>query len=272
MVTAQTAFFTPDGDVYVPHPVARGPWGQTVSGTFVGGLLGYATEAAAGDPDFQPARFTVDLSRPVGLGVPVRVRTTVLRESRRLKLVDAVLTQDGAFAARATTLFLRRGEQPADEIFTSPVTMPEIPQIPDPIPEKLATVVWTYGREDHIPTPGVGLTAWEHSGPKHVWIHDFRPVVAGTELTPFVRAALAGDIVSSLAHFGPSGLQWINADYTLSLSRLPDGPLVGMAADTHFSHDGVATGSATVVDRLGPIGNGIASALANPGFAPPPRM
>ncbi|EID09373.1 hypothetical protein [Mycolicibacterium phlei] len=97
-------------------------------------------------------------------------------------------------------------------------------------------------------------------------------MVAGTELTPFVRAALAGDIVSSLANFGPSGLQWINADYTLSLSRLPDGPLIGMAATAHFSDAGVATGSATVVDRLGPIGSGLASALANPGFAPPPRM
>ena len=59
---------------------------------------------------------------------------------------------------------------------------------------------------------------------------------------------MAGDMVSSLTHYGTEGLQFINADYTLTLSRLPEGPYLGLAALTHYSHDGVATGVATIVD------------------------
>ena len=80
---------------------------------------------------------------------------------------------------------------------------------------------------------------------------------------------MAGDMASSLTHYGTGGLQFINADYTLTLSRLPEGPYLGLAALTHYSHAGVATGVATIVDQHGPIGSGVATALSNPGFAPP---
>jgi hypothetical protein len=100
-------------------------------------------------------------------------------------------------------------------------------------------------------------------------VRDIRPLIAGEELTPFTRAAMAGDMVSSLTHYGTAGLEFINADYTLTLSRLPQGPYLGLAASTHFSHAGVATGTATIVDQYGPIGSGVANALSNPGFNPP---
>ena len=51
-------------------------------------------------------------------------------------------------------------------------------------------------------------------------------------MTPFTRAAMAGNVASSLTHFGSGGLHFINADYTLTLSRLPDGPYIGLAALT----------------------------------------
>jgi hypothetical protein len=268
VTSPRTAFFTPDGDAFVPEPIARGPWGQTISGNYAGGLLGHVLEREAGDPDLQPARLTVDLFRPAALA-PVRVETTVARQGRRLKLVDAALVQDETVVARASALFLRRGEQPADGIWTSPVTMPPVPPTPDPIPRGLTTLVWTYGKDDHSPGPGFGLAAWQHTGPKHIWVRDIRPLVAGVDLTPFTRAAMAGDMVSSLTHYGPNGLQYINADYTLTLARLPEGPYLGLTALTHYSHDGVATGVATMVDERGPIGSGVANALSNPGFNPP---
>ncbi len=86
-------------------------------------------------------------------------------------------------------------------------------------------LVWTYGKDDHTPGPGFGLSAWEHAGPKYIWVRDIRPLIDGVPLTPFTRAAMAGDMASSLTHYGASGLQFINADYTLTLSRLPQGPV-----------------------------------------------
>ncbi|HYZ69018.1 MAG TPA: acyl-CoA thioesterase domain-containing protein, partial [Mycobacterium sp.] len=191
-----SAFFSADGDSFVPAPIARGPWGQTISGNYVGGLFGHVLERDAGDPDFQPARLTVDLFRPAAL-TPVRVDTTVTRQGRRLRLVDAVMTQEETVVARASGLFLRRGEQPGDEIWTLPVTMPPLPATPDPIPRGLAMLVWTYGGGDHTPGPGFGLEAWAHPGPKYIWVRDIRPLIEGEPLTPLTRAAMAGDMVSS---------------------------------------------------------------------------
>jgi hypothetical protein len=147
--------------------------------------------------------------------------------------------------------------------------MPSLPATPDPIPDDLSMLVWTYGKDNHTPGPGFGLIAWQHVGPKYVWVRAIRPLVDGQPLTPFTHAAMAGDMASSLTHYGTGGLRFINADYTLSLSRLPDGPYIGLAALTHSSHAGVATGTATIVDQLGPIGTGVATALSNPGFDPP---
>src|SRR6478609_9015940 len=104
-----SAFFIADRDTFVPQPIARGPWGETISGNYVGGILGHVLDRDADDPEFQPARLTVDLFRPAALA-PVRVDTTVIRQGRRLRLVDAVMTQSDAVVARASGLFLRRGE------------------------------------------------------------------------------------------------------------------------------------------------------------------
>jgi hypothetical protein len=79
---------------------------------------------------------------------------------------------------------------------------------------------------------------------------------------------MAGDVASSLTHYGTDGLYFINADYTVTLSRLPDGPDIGLAALTHSSDGGVATGTAAMFDRRGLIGTATATALSNPGFTP----
>jgi hypothetical protein len=96
------------------------------------------------------------------------------------------------------------------------------------------------------------------------------PVVDDQPLTAFTRAAMAGDISASLANWGTRGLEFINADYTLTLSRLPVGSALGLASHSHYSHAGVATGSATLVDSRGPVGNCVAVDLAHSGFRPPP--
>ena len=146
MATHDQAIFTPDGNDLVPNPIARGPWGSTISGTYIGGLLGRSIELDAGEPDLQPARLTVDLLRPAALAEPVRVDTNVERQGRRLRLVDAVMTQAGAVVARARALFPRRAEQPADAVWTSPIDMPPPPTAPADVSGDLTMEVWAYGK------------------------------------------------------------------------------------------------------------------------------
>lgn len=266
-----TSFFVADGDGFIPTALARGPWGPSLSGNYIGGLLGHAVESVVDDAGFHPTRLTVDLLRPVALKT-VRVDTSIVRRGRRLMLVDARMIQDEVLVARAGGLFARRSEHPVDTVWSSPITMPAIPPEPDDIPEELPMILHSFGRDPVSGSPGVGMTEWRHHGPKFAWVRETKTLVGGEPLTPFVRTVMAGDVTSSLAHWGATGLHFINADYTVTLSRLPIGPYIGLAAVTHYGHDGVAAGVATLFDAAGPIGSGAATALANPGFSPPSSM
>ncbi|WP_293041467.1 thioesterase family protein [Mycobacterium sp.] len=264
------AFFTVDGDSYVPGVMAQGPWGAAMGGQIVGGLLGWGIEQSGIEPGLQPARFTVDLLRPA-LMEPVRIRTSIQREGRRLKLVDGELVQRGTVVARASALFLRRGDHPDGQVWSTRVEMPPLPTSSDGFPADMPFLIWGYGAT-RAGSPGIAAGEWEQAdSQKFAWARLFRPMVEGHPLTPFTRLAFAGDITSSLTHWGTGGLRYINADYTVTASRLPDGEFLGLAAQSHYSADGVATGAATLFDRHGPIGTSSALALAQPAdaFKPP---
>jgi Thioesterase-like superfamily len=259
---AQTPYFWRDESRFVPNRIARGGWGPSLSGHVVGGLLGWAVERAVDDPELQPARLTVDLPAPTALE-PIEVSTTVHHDRRRLRLVEAVLTQRGLPVARGSALFLRRGPQPDGHVWSQQLQMPRLP-IEDGVQPSL--FMRTYGWGTELQNPD---SEWANtSGPKYTWLYETRSLIDGEPLSAFTRAAMAADITASLANWGTNGLQFINADYTLTLSRLPEGPHIGMASLTHYSHDGVATGSAVLVDRKGPIGSGVSVAIAHSGFRP----
>ncbi len=261
MSTPPTAYFRADGATFAPTEIAQGPWGPTISGNILGGLLGFVLDREHGDPELQPARLTVDLFRPAALA-PLTVRTEIVRAGRRIKVVDAQAIQNGDAVARASVVLLRRGPAGPTDIWSMPMPIPDPPgadHVGAGTPMELVA---------HGAGSSVDLSAWRHTGPKHIWVNNVTPLVQDQPMTPFTRAAMAGDVVSSLTHFGPAGLSYINADYTLTLSRLPESADIGLSALTHFSAAGVATGTATLFDRSGPIGSGIATALLSPGFAP----
>lgn len=260
------AFFTVDGDSYLPGPMTRGPWGAAMGGQIVGGLLGWGIEQSGVDPGFQPARLTVDLLRPALLE-PVQIQTSVQREGRRIRLVDGALVQNGRTVARASALFLRRADHPDGEVWSDSVQMPPLPSDSAGFPSDMPFLIWGYGATT-AGSPGIAAGEWEQShSRKFAWTRLFRPMVRGFPLTPFTRLAFVGDVTSSLTHWGTGGLRYINADYTVTASRLPDGEYVGLAAQSHYGAAGVATGSATLFDRHGPIGTSVALALGQPADA-----
>lgn len=263
---ASLPYFVRDGSRYVPTAIARGGWGPSLSGHVVGGLLGWAVERAVDDPQLQPARLTVDLPAPTALE-PIEVQTRVHHDRRRLRLVEAVLIQNGAAVARASALFLRRGPQPDGQVWSQPVQLPPLP-VDDGTQPSLFLRTYGWGAGIQNPDPD-----WaDRSGPKYTWLNETRPLIGDEPLSPFTRAAMSADITASIANWGTKALQFINTDYTLTLSRLPEGRHLGLASLTHYSHDGVATGSAVLVDQKGPIGNCVSVAIAHSGFRPPAEL
>jgi len=258
--TAPTPFFTSDDDAFVPNQIAHGGWGPTLGGHVVGGLLARSVEAERADSELVPARFTVDILRRVA-AEPVEVQSNVVRTGRRMQAIDATMTQRGELVARASTLFLRRSAQPAVLPWTTDIDVPPLPAEPAQFDDVAPLFIKPFGRDADD-----GENPWQYPGPRFAWVRHTHALVDDEEPTPFVCAAMAVDVTASLTGFSEAGLGFINADYTMTLCRLPDGPYIGLAALTHYSDAGIATGSASLFDVHGPIGSGVTTAAANPHF------
>lgn len=266
MTESTTAYFERHGENFHPRSFARGGWGALISGHVVGGLLGWAVEKFVDDPHFLPARLTVDLPRPAAIA-PVEVHTREIRGGKRLRLVEAVLRQEGKIVGQATGLFLRRGEQPTGTIWSPHVQMPPLPIDVQDNPHPL--FVRTYGWGESIQNPDEDWPG--EGGAKYAWLRLTQPLLDDEPLSAFARAAMAADVTASLVNWSSEGLKFINADYTLTLSRLPEGVHIGLASQNHSTQDGIATGSAILFDENGEIGSSIAVSVAQSGFAPPSR-
>ena len=262
--THGTAYFERRGDSYHPRSIARGGWGAFISGHVVGGLLGRAIEQLVDDPEFHPARLTVDLPRPCAIE-PIEVQTREIRSGKRLCLVEAVIRQDDKIVAQGSGLFLRRGDQPTGSIWSPDIEMPPIPT--DVEPNDNSLFVRTYGWGMSIQNPDENWSG--EGGAKYTWLRLTQPLIDDEPLTPFTRAAMAADVTASLVNWSSEGLKFINADYTLTLSRLPKGSMIGLASQNHSTQHGIATGSATLFDEHGEIGNSISVSVAKSGFRPP---
>lgn len=256
-----TPFTVPRGNSLVPNEIAQGGWGPTLGGQVIGGLLARGIEQHVTDDELLPARLTVEILRRVATA-PVRVVATAVRTGRRMQSVDATMTQDDEIVARGSALYLRRSAQPDGQIWTTPLTMPPLPHEPAQFDNDVPMFITAYGR-----TPDQSdASPWQYDGPRFAWLREVRALVEGEEVSPFIRAAMAVDVTSSMANYSTTGLAFINADYTLTLSRLPDGPYIGLAALTHYSEAGIATGTASLFDTRGPIGSGTSTAVANRHF------
>lgn len=248
----KSAFFSRAGAELIPAPHARSPWSpDMLHGRLLGGLAARALEDRYGDPELQFARLTVDLFRNSPM-LPITVDTALVRDGRRIRVADATIHTEQGVIGRASALLLRKGEQPGGERPVTPAWDETPPDGPPP-----ADADWK------PPFDLWRLTAWGEPGPRRVWTRDNRSLVGGEELSPFVRAALAADFASPLSAMGADGLPFINADYTLTLARLPRSEVIGLDATGHLSTDGVATGQCTVHDAAGPIGYCVVTAVAN---------
>ncbi len=248
---------------YEPHEGSAGPWSpDMLHGRLLGGLAARALERQFASAGWRAARLTVDLFRPAPMA-PVSVAVVPVRQGRRIVVADALLTCGGHEVGRATAVFLREGEPPVGRIW-----QPEHWQ-PEP-PASYPRLVWDDGRP---------LSAWEFriveggfgTGERaRVWTRDGAGLVDDEPMSPFVRAAVSGDIASPLANGADIGVAYINGDYTLVLARYPVGEWIAVEATEHLAADGIALGACTLFDESGPFGTSTATALANPPLVNPP--
>ena len=103
-------FFTHDSvhDAYIPTPASNGPWDpKSLHGRVIIGLLAFVIEQRHGSDDFVPARLTVDMFRLPSFA-PIEVKTRIIRDGLRIRVVEAEFFSGGISMARASCQLLRK--------------------------------------------------------------------------------------------------------------------------------------------------------------------
>ena len=259
---------TPDG--FEPTPIAAGLWSpDAIHGVAASGLLAKAMEESLGASELIPARYHVDLFRPARM-VTTRVRVRTVRHGPRLALLDAELVQDApddapsdapdgaeVVCSRASATFLLPTAATTGEVWRNgdrgtPPPLELAPETDEPhVPWFRSKRGWSQTFSDH-----------QNAGRHATW-QTALPTVAGERMTPFQAVASIADATSMVTNWGAGGIEYINTDISLALSRPPQGVQVGLRTLDQVAADGVAVGTAEVFDRAGTLGTATVTALAN---------
>jgi acyl-CoA thioesterase len=257
-MTSRPSHFTLSDGAFVPTRYAHSHWGDDhLNGPAVVGLAARCLERQYGDPDFMPARLTVDLFR-AARNAPTTVITTLVRDGRRVRNVTCEVIQGDAAVAHATLVLYRRSVAPPGEQWTAAPDF-EMPADSDSEPD-----------DSFRPFTGSDELGWTRNVGDHQnssrtrFLDRTIDVVAGEANSPFARAAMIAESTSLTTNLGTHGIGYINGDLTVALARLPVSEWLGVQADSHWAADGIAIGTATLYDKLGPFGSGTITAVANP--------
>ncbi len=242
--------FHTDGETFVPTGPARGPWDpNALHGGAPAALLARAVEQVPTLAPMRATRLTFDLVGAVPMA-PLTVHTSVLREGRRLQVVEAELKADGEVMMRARVLRIR-----TEETGISTDTLPP----PGPGPQESIALEREGYREENFATVGMELRfsagAFGERGPASCWFRLRRPVVDDETPSALERVMAAADFGNGISRVLDFETHlFINPDLSVYLSREPRGEWVQLASVSAIEPDGIGLATSTLCDEDGPIG------------------
>ncbi len=251
----ERALFVPDGDAYVGTILIQGGWSpDQANGGCVLALLGHCLDDVPSLVPMTVSRFTADLVRPVPLGQRLHVTHEILREGKKIQVVQLTLRVGDVEHVRATALRLRDFDlsdvpmpssttdaRPGD-LLTRPDDSVSIREVSPQPPGFLGAVDMRKGQM----SDGTGMGTW---------VRLEVPVVAGEAVRPTARLTFGFDY-TNLVGVGehPGMVTMINPDVTAHVLRPPVGEWIAITGDTRF-HPAMARGlsSAWLSDDEGPF-------------------
>jgi hypothetical protein len=237
-VTAPEAFYLPSGDGFVGTSATQGGWDPTAQhGGPVEGLLARTIERTPTLVPMDVVRITFDLIRPVPIGPRLDLATRIVREGKKIQLVEAVMTSDGTELVRAVALRLRRDDLSARR--DMPVSTPIDDNVELPGPDDVQPIVpWDVSNRPGF-LQGVELRRFQRPGaPEGVtayWTRVKLPLLPDEPASALVRLAIAGDFVNNIGVLIETAtFTAINPDVTLQVLRTPTSEWIALVGETRF--------------------------------------
>lgn len=269
------AFFVPDGDLYVPTELTRGPWDPEAQHAGPpAALIGRAIERLDGGESRHVGRITFEILRPVPID-PLRVEAQMVRPGRSVELVEANLRDAaGEELIRARGWRLRSGQVEIPEGLSSESGPGLLGTSPSTLRPGFTPPGYAETASGDFPDTGhdVGYhTAVEYRfvsggfaepGPAIAWMRLRQPVVAGEQPTPLQRVLAVADSGNGVsATLDWSRFLFINVDLTVHLHRELSGEWVCLDAITIPEPNGVGVADTALYDEVGPIGRAVQTLL-----------
>jgi Thioesterase-like superfamily len=236
------SFYTRADGRYSPTLIAASPWSSGLqSGVALAGLCAHINEQVPAPVPMHVARLTIDILRGTPMG-PLSATTTLLREGRRLQLLESALHADGQCVVRAHCLRVRAGSSP-QRLDAPSVAFPE-----DADMRLQRQVPWaetiTVAGDFHQPGPGAR------------WVRILSPVVSGCTLSPLETVAMLADFGSGVGPLcSPAEWSFANVDISLHLLRLPQDDWMLIESASESAGNGYGVANARLGDRHGMFGS-----------------
>lgn len=253
------AVFVPDGDALIPQPIARAGWyADALHGGPVAAAFARAVERVPFPTDGLVVRLTVDLLRPIPTE-PLNVATRVVREGRRVQVIDATMEQHGVEVARASAMRIRLVDMPVPAHPRRDVI---------PMPEDLTSRdLGEGGGGEWFHTQAVEARFVEGDftgpGPATAWMRLTVPLVAGEDPTPLQLIAAVADFGNGLSRVLPRGWLFINSDLTIHLRRHPAGEWMCLRSRTDLGDHGIGLAQSELFDEAGDLGHALQSLVVD---------
>jgi len=264
------SIFIPAGEGrFEPTEHARGPWDpRALHGGAPAALIARAFEQIEPGAQLPLARLGFELLKPIPLA-PLEVRTTIVREGRRVQELAVELIADLG-SAGGEELVCRAS---ALRIQPIPADLPGSGQAPPPAmpgPEHGKATRFALNKEagTSFATTGMEMSwlsdPWDR-GPGRVWMRLRHPLLPDEQATPLTRLVATADFGNGVSAALPfEDYLFINADLTIHLWRQPRGEWIGLDAQTLLPPGGIGTAESVLHDEHGAVGRAFQTLVVQP--------
>lgn len=239
MSDPEAALYVPEGDKFVGTTRTGSAWdGATQSGGAVLALLGHVLEDVDTLVPMSLTRLTADIVRPVPVGQPLEVGAEVLREGKKIQVVELSITADDVLTTRARALRIRDRDV-SGEAGMPTSTSTVVPADSLPPPEEIPAVELRPGVAEFLRLGAELRRSVEPIDGVHVaWCRLRVPVVAGEPVRQTSRATLPLDLANMMGvhDLDPRRATSINPDVTGHVNRAPVGEWVALTGNTYYDH------------------------------------
>jgi hypothetical protein len=257
---APEAYYLPGpGGVFSPTFATESPWSSDAQhGGPPTALLAHAMRTRQHADGMRIARITVEF-----LGVIPRAsltaETSILRDGRRVRLVEASLLADGKPVALARAWQIATSGGSADRrdagIPVEGLAAEPPPALPDAQPQEYFSEFRHWGYGESIEWRWV-RGSYGSAGEAVVWARPRIPLVAGQPMHPLERVLVVADSANGVSSaLSPREWLFIPPGVNVTMHRHPDGDWVYLAATSTLSADGLGSTLGILGDRCGPLGS-----------------